>query len=120
MDATEEFWTYLDRLVAGSRLVIEQRRGTADPSHPALVYPADYGYLEGTCSPDREGIDVWVGGEGGRQVRGIVCTVDLAKRDSEVKLLVGCSDEEMRRIASFQCIGAMRGLLVSRRGRSQP
>ena len=39
-------------------------------------------------------IDVWLGTAGGKQVNGIVCTVDRMKRDSEIKLLIGCTAEE--------------------------
>ncbi len=112
----DDFWAYLDRLVAGHELVIERPKGVVDPDDPAMVYPLDYGYLEGTSSLDGEGIDVWVGTEGARGVQGVACTVDLAKGDSEVKILLGCSDEEMKRVASFLNIGLMRCLVVRRDG----
>ena len=65
------------------------------------VYPLDYGYLEQTVSGDGEGVDVWLGASGNRQVTGAVCTIDLTKRDVEVKLLLGCSAEEVTEIGRF-------------------
>ena len=65
------------------------------------VYPLDYGYLEQTVSGDGEGVDVWLGASGNRQVTGAVCTIDLAKRDVEVKFLLGCSAEEVAAIGRF-------------------
>jgi inorganic pyrophosphatase len=41
-----------------------------------LIYPLDYGYLEGTCGGDGAGIDVWVGLKADKTLTGILCTVD--------------------------------------------
>lgn len=37
--------------------------------------------------------DVWVG-SGERKIDAIMCIVDLLKRDSEIKILIGCTEEE--------------------------
>ena len=42
---------------------------------------------------DGGGIDVWVG-SGEKTVDAIMCIVDMMKRDSEIKLLIGCTEEE--------------------------
>jgi inorganic pyrophosphatase len=90
----ERFWALADRLVAEGKLVIDRPRGSRHPRHPGLVYPLDYGYLEGTKAMDGAGIDVWCGTLAGRQVTGAILTIDLAKRDAEIKLLVACTREE--------------------------
>ena len=41
---------------------------------------------------DGAGIDVWVGC-GEKTVDVIMCIVDLMKRDSEIKILVGCTEK---------------------------
>ena len=41
-----------------------------------------------------EGIDVWVGTDSRKQIDAIMCIVDLMKRDSEIKILIGCTEEE--------------------------
>ena len=61
----------------------------------------DYGYLDGTKSSDNEGIDVWLGTDAEQKLDAIVCTVDLVKRDSEIKLLIGCTPAEKLYIKSF-------------------
>lgn len=114
MDASEEFWAYLDQLVAASRVVIDRPRGSAHPRYPEVVYPLDYGYLAGTGAMDGGGIDVWVGSGGVGRVQGIVCTVDLQKRDAEVKMLMGCTESELQEILALTNSGALRGLLVVR------
>jgi inorganic pyrophosphatase len=108
------FWEALDAVVATSQIVIDRPRGTAHPRYPDVVYPLDYGYLAGTTSGDGAGIDVWLGSDAARQVTAIIVTVDRAKRDSEIKLLVDCTSEEQQTILAFQTSGAQSALLVPR------
>jgi inorganic pyrophosphatase len=68
---------------------------------PAMIYPLDYGYLTGTTAGDGDGIDVWLGSLPGRRITGIACTADTHKRDVEIKLLLGCTVEEMATIHRF-------------------
>ena len=89
----EDFWKALDELVNGSEIVIDRPRGTAHPKYPDLIYKVDYGYLKDTSSMDGGGIDVWVG-SGEKKIDAIMCIVDLKKRDSEIKILIGCTEEE--------------------------
>ncbi|RYF58558.1 MAG: inorganic pyrophosphatase [Comamonadaceae bacterium] len=98
MDA---LFTALDQLVVSSPVRIDRPAGTAHPRHPAAVYPVDYGYLDGTTAADGEGIDVFVGSHTGIGVTGFVVTVDLVKKDTEVKVLLHCSDLEIDRVADF-------------------
>jgi len=54
------------------------------------------------------------GSSGSGRVVGVVLTVDLAKRDSEIKILLGCSEEEIADIMSVLSSGPMRAPLVRR------
>lgn len=94
---TRNFWTALDQLVSKSPIVIDRPRGSVHPKYQSIIYPVDYGYLENTTSMDGGGIDVWLGSLGD-SIDAIICTVDLMKRDSEIKILIGCSEEEKRLI----------------------
>lgn len=88
------FWQALDRLIAASDIVIDRPKGSAHPRFPSRIYPLDYGYLAGTASMDGDGIDLWHGTAPTQRLDAVVCTVDLMKRDSEIKLLIGCTEEE--------------------------
>lgn len=111
----DQFWGFLDRLVAGSEVVIDQPAGSPHTDYPDSIYPLDYGYLAGTTSADGSGIDVWVGAAGGKTPAGILVTVDLIKRDSEIKVLLGCSEAEMLTIVEFQnTTDNMHSLLIRR------
>ncbi len=64
---------------------------------------------------DGDGIDVFVGSDPGKRVDAIVCTVDLLKRDSEIKVLIGCTEEEKQAILRlYESYSPMRPLLVRR------
>lgn len=114
MDANPDFWAYLDALVAGGDLVIDRPKGSAHPRFPAIIYPMDYGYLAGTTSADGGGIDVWVGSLGSARITAVACTVDLMKRDAEVKLLLGCTEDEIQTALRLMNSGRMRCLLIRR------
>lgn len=94
------FWAILDQLAAGE-IVIDRPRGSRHPRMPEMIYPLDYGYLTGTTAGDGDGIDVWLGSLPGRSVTGIACTADAHKRDAEIKLLLGCTAEEIAAVQRF-------------------
>jgi inorganic pyrophosphatase len=109
-----DFWLALDKLVSKSKIIIDRPRGSHHPKYTAFVYPVDYGFLEGTSSMDGGGIDVWKGMDG-ESIDAIVCTVDLMKRDSEIKILIGCSDDEKQLILDAHNNSEyMKGILIRR------
>lgn len=110
----EEFWKALDSLVNSSEIIIDRPKGSAHPKYPDYIYNLDYGYLKDTKSMDGAGIDVWVG-SGGKNIKAIICTVDLMKRDSEIKILIGCTEEEMRTVYQTHNESQyMKGVLIRR------
>lgn len=89
----EAFWKALDELVKSSEIIIERPKGSPHPKYSDFIYEVDYGYLKGTSSMDGSGIDVWVG-TGEKKIDAIICIVDLVKKDSEIKILIGCTEDE--------------------------
>lgn len=92
----KNFWTLLDEITLDSKLVIDRPKGSCHPKFKQAIYPLDYGYLDGTSSMDNQGIDVFVGSSDNKRVTGVLCTIDMMKRDSEIKILLGCTEEESR------------------------
>ena len=84
-------------------IIIDRPKGSSHPRYPHLIYPLDYGYLEGTTSADGDGTDVWLGSliTTDRVLTGILCTFDTLKRDLEIKLLIGCTEEDIQTIQDF-------------------
>lgn len=110
-----DFWEALDKLAEQSQIVIDRPKGMAHPKFPDFIYKVDYGYLENTSSMDGEGIDVWVGTKETKIVDSVICIVDLMKKDSEIKLLIGCTEEEKEIIyQTHNETPYMKGILIER------
>ncbi|MDE5782284.1 MAG: inorganic pyrophosphatase [Lachnospiraceae bacterium] len=110
-----DFWRALDELVEQSKIVIDRPKGTAHPRFPNFIYKIDYGYLENTSSMDGAGIDVWVGTKENKEIDAIMCIVDLMKKDSEIKILIGCTEEEKEIIyKTHNETQYMKGILIRR------
>ena len=110
----EDFWRALDELVNNSDIIIDRPKGTAHPKYPNFIYKVDYGYLKETSSMDGAGIDVWVG-SGVKKIDAIMCIVDLIKKDSEIKILIGCTEEEKEMVyETHNETPFMKGVLLRR------
>ena len=108
-------WSAVDIIVGESEIVIDRPKGTYHPKFPELVYPVDYGYLKNTTSLDGGGIDVYRGSDASGKIDAILCTIDLHKKDSEIKILIGCTSEEKKLIYNFHNRNNyMKGLLIER------
>ena len=97
------FWQKIDTLFFSSEIVIDRPKKTAHPSYPNLIYPVDYGYLKDTVSANNAGVDVFLGSrrKKNNSIEIIVIAVDILKKDVEIKILHGCTDEEVSEILHF-------------------
>jgi inorganic pyrophosphatase len=109
-----EFWESLDQLLKDHPLVIDRPRGSAHPRYPDSIYPVDYGYLEGTLSGDGHGIDVWRGTLLDNNVQAMLVTIDMVKKDAEIKLVVGCTGEEIKKLYPYTESYSMASLMIKR------
>lgn len=115
MNYNIDFWNSLDLLVQTSEVVIDRPKGTVHPKYPDFLYEVDYGYLKNTTSMDGGGIDVWKGTNQEEIIDAIICTVDLLKKDSEIKILIGCTEEEKEKIyRNHNDSEYMKGILIRR------
>lgn len=115
MENSIEFWNTLEILLQQSEIIIDRPKGSVHPKYPDFIYEVDYGYLKGTSSMDGGGIDVWVGSDVGQKVDAIMCIVDLTKKDSEIKILIGCTEKEKQTVYhTHNNSQNMKGILVRR------
>jgi inorganic pyrophosphatase len=112
--ANPRFWDHADTLVATSQIIIDRPGGSPHPRVPDIIYPFDYGYLAMTSGGDGDGIDLWRGSLPSAVVTGAIVTIDLRKRDAEVKLLVGCTEDQMRVALATHQTDAQAAILVRR------
>lgn len=114
-NCNQDFWKAIDTLVSSGKIVIDRPKGSKHPRFPNITYALDYGYVENTASMDGGGIDVWRGSLQSNEANAIICTVDIMKKDSEVKLLIGCTQEEIRIVYDFHNdTEFMKGILITR------
>lgn len=111
-----EFWQGLEKLVADHTVVIDRPKDQAHPHFPDMIYPLDYGYLDGTQTLDGSGIDVWLGSGSRHRLDGVVMTVDLKKQDAEIKILLGCGAADVEKILSFLCKNELPAMAILRKG----
>lgn len=109
-----EFWEFLQDLVDTSQIEFDRPKGSIHQQFPNDPYPVNYGFLCGTTSLDSGGVDIWVGSLGENKVVGVLCTVDLLKRDTELKIIYDCTEEEIKSINNFVNIEQMRALCIKR------
>jgi inorganic pyrophosphatase len=116
MNDNDEFWDYLDTLVKENEIIIDRPKGTKHPRYDHMVYEFDYGYIDGTKTTDSGGIDVFKGSLHSKNVNTFICTVDLFKKDVEIKILIGCTPMEKRKIYEFlNNSDKMKAILIERR-----
>ena len=98
------FWQKLDTLYLSSKLIVDRPKGTCHYKYSNLVYPVDYGYLNDTTGSDQAPIDVF---------RGSV-------KSNLIQAVVGCSEEEERKILEFLNQTEFQKAILVRRGKEVP
>ena len=114
------FWQKLDTLYLSSELVINRPKNSVHPQYSNLVYPVDYGYLNANNFDGEEVIDVFKGTGDDLGVQAVVICADILKKDLDVKLLVGCTDEEENSILLFLNQTDFQKTIICRRGNDIP
>ena len=114
------FWQKLDSLYLASNVVITKEIGSTHANYINLVYPVRYGYLADTLSQDQQGVSIYKGSLNSHQVEAVLVAVDILKKDIEVKLLVGCTEEETRKILRFVNQTEYQKTILVRRGLNIP
>lgn len=109
------FWERLKAILNESEMVIDRPKGSRHPKYPKIVFPLDYGYLKNTSGGDGNEIDIWLGSLEDKELNAIACTVDILKRDTEIKLIVGCSNNEIEIIKQFHTNEFMSAIILKNR-----
>ncbi|MFB6232493.1 MAG: hypothetical protein ABEL04_15195 [Salinibacter sp.] len=109
-------WNAWARCIVSNGITIERPRTTAHPDYPSVIYPLDYGRVDGTRGTDGEPLDVFVG-RGTTGLVGAILTTDHRQRDREVKLLYDCTPVEVYTAHGFINYDRtlLEGVLVLRR-----
>ena len=93
-------WRAWEAVIDECGITIDRARGSRHPVHPSIIYPIDYGYVNGTSSTDGHELDIFVGSAKNGLV-GTMITVDHRKGDTEFKLIYNCTPEEIYLVNGF-------------------
>lgn len=110
------FWQKLDSLYFSSSIVIERPKNSKHPRYEDMVYPVDYGYLTDTISSDGSQVDVFIGSDLSKRIKSIAVSTDIIKRDCEIKLLIGCTDQEESDVLHMLNVSENQKAILVRRG----
>lgn len=114
------FWQKLDTIFLSSKLEIDRPKHSCHYKYSNLIYPVDYGYLKDTAGSDMAPIDVFKGSNSSMQVQAAIVSADILKKDCEVKLVVGCSEEEIYEIMVFLNQTEYQKAVLLKRGHDVP
>jgi len=109
-------WKAWARRIKNNGITIERPRATAHPDYPSVVYPLDYGFVDGTLGTDGDALDAFVGTDTTGLV-GAILTTDHRQHDREAKLLYDCTPAEVYTALGFINYDRtlLEGVLVLRR-----
>ena len=93
-------WEMWDRLIADHGITIDRPKYSAHPVHADIIYPVDYGFVNGTVGNDGDEIDVFLGSADNGLVA-LILTRDYRKGDSETKLIYNCTPAEIYIVNGF-------------------
>lgn len=108
-------WSEWEALIREHGITIDRPRGSHHPDYPSIIYPIDYGYVNGTLATDGHELDLFRGTADTGLV-GTMITRDHRKGDAEFKLIYNCSPEEVYLVNGFINFdrALMEGVLVLR------
>lgn len=115
------FWQKIDTLVFSSKFVLSRKKGEQHPEYKNLIYPVDYGhYIDLAADSNEGGIAVFKGSERSSMVKTAVIVADILQKKLDVKLLIGCSQEEENLILRFLNQTDFQKTVLVRRGNEIP
>lgn len=117
-DNNAYFWQKVDTVFLSSHLNITRHKGESHPQFKNLVYPVEYGHLEDAGNGD--GISVYVGSKSRSEITAIVVAADILQKTIDVKMLVGCTEEEINEVLHFLNQTDYQKTVMIRRGNEIP
>ncbi len=87
-------WAGWEALILKNGFTLDRPYRSPHPRYPEIIYPINYGYVNGTTSSDGDEVDIFVGSAANGLV-GLLMTTDYGRGDREIKLLYHCTPEEI-------------------------
>ena len=109
-----------ETLFLSGKLNLTKKKGDVHDTFKNLVYPTDYGHLTDTMSNTNEGISVYAGTGDRNQITGLVIAADILMKELDVKMLIGCNEEETTAVLRFLNQTEFQKTVLIRRGNEIP
>ena len=114
------FWQKVDALFLSSGYVITRKKGTVHPNFPNLIYPMDYGHLNDTKTTSDTEVSVYRGSLPDSKVSALVVSCDILQRELDVKMLIGCNEDDIESVLRFLNQTEYQKTVLIRRGHEIP
>jgi inorganic pyrophosphatase len=114
------FWQKVDSLyLSGSRRLIK-KKGEQHDTYKNLVYPLDYARIEDMKSVSDHGVAVYLGSDNRNKVSGLIVAADILEKELDVKVLAGCTDEEIEDVLRYLNQTEFQKTILIKRGNEVP
>ena len=113
------FWQKLDTLFLSSGFSIARKKGDVHPNFANLIYPVDYGHVNDTKSISGEGVSLYAGTSDRSRITALIVAADILAKELDVKLLVGCNENEVEEVLRFLNQTDYQKTILIRRGDSK-
>ena len=95
------FWQKVDSLFLSGTKTLMKKKGEHHDTYNNLVYPVDYSRIVDMKSPSAHGVAVYMGSGNRNSVTGLIVAADILEKELDVKLLAGCTDEEIEDVLRY-------------------
>ncbi len=95
------FWQKVDTLYLSGTRKVFKKKGEVHDTFKNLVYPLDYARIEDMKSVSGHGVAVYLGSENRNKVSALVIAADILEKELDVKVLAGCTEEEIEEVLRY-------------------
>ena len=117
-DNNAYFWQKVDTIFLSSNVNIIRHKGEVHPQFKNLIYPTEYGHLDETGNGNP--ISVYMGTKNHSEITGLIVAADILQKPIDVKLLLGCTEEEVNDVLHFLNQTDFQKTVLIRRGNDMP
>jgi len=113
------FWQKVDTLCLSGDYIETAKAGDSHPKHPSFIFPCSYGYIKYLDTEDNPNFNVFRGSLESKVDALIICG-DILNRSIDIKVLIGCNEEEEKAILHFLNQSDFQKTVIIRRGDDIP
>lgn len=103
-----------------SEINLNRKKGDVHPVFKNLIYPTDYGHVTDTKSVTSEGVSVYAGSGDRNKITALVVAADILAKELDVKMLIGCTEQEVDDVLRFLNQTDLQKTVLIRRGNDIP